>query len=88
MVEYTPHYLDGATVAGPKPVTEPISVAHLMPTSRRCPNDDDWHAVWSYDTGNGHEEFDGTKAAVLAWARARSPEVWVWSEVLQDLEPV
>jgi hypothetical protein len=56
----------------------------VMPT----PHSGSWHGVWAFDRQGGHEEFYGSRAEVIAWAKEKSATVRVWSEETQDIEPL
>ncbi|MCW2539012.1 MAG: hypothetical protein JWN95_737 [Frankiales bacterium] len=55
--------------------------AHVMP----LPHSELWHGVWATHAIDGHEELEGTKDEVVAWATERCETMWVWSEAAQDI---
>jgi hypothetical protein len=76
----------GMVLPQPDPDPDGVFVQQivLMPE----PHTPGWHAVWAKTAYNDHEEFYGTKAEVIGWARSRCGNILIWNEELRDLRPL
>lgn len=75
-----------AGMALPQPDPDGVFVQHIVVMPE--PHTPRWHAVWAQSAYNDHEEFYGTEADVIAWARARCGNIQVWNDEVRDLEPL
>ncbi len=73
---------EGPSIEGDDESSESPDNVVVMPT----PHSDSWHGLWAFDREGGHEEFYGSREAVIAWAKGKSATVRVWSEERQDIE--
>lgn len=77
-----------AGMALPQPDLDPdgVFVQHIVVMPE--PHTPRWHAVWAKSAYNEYEEFYGTEADAIAWARARCSNIQVWNDKLGDLQPL
>jgi hypothetical protein len=77
-----------AGIALPQPDSDPDGVFVQQIVVMPEPHTPRWHAVWAKSAYNDYEEYYGTKADVLAWARPRCGNIQVWNDELRDLQPL
>jgi len=85
-----PRYMDFMSDSSDAVLTAQAATPHFVEhaTVMPTPHEDNWHGLWAIDADGGHEEFYGDKDDVIAWARERSASILIWSEALQNLEPL
>jgi len=63
-----------------EPGGEPEAIIHIVQFS----DNGLWHAVWSDQNGFVADYDSDSEADIVAWARERCQEIWMWSAERED----